>query len=356
MEYCSNWDKSKQRLSALWSGEIIDRCCIAVTAPLGDQSNYSKLPSNPQDKIRYWTDGELVHKRNISKFENTYFAGDAFPIMFPDLGAAGHAAFFKGSKYQLEDTVWFFPSIEEWQADSICFDRDSFMFQKTLELAKYFVDESKGRYFVSLPDTSGNLDVLAHLRGSENLMIDMMLNPDPVHEALRKVQDVWKETYDNVFRIVKDNNEGGSCVGWLHTWAPGFHGQMQSDISVMLSPKMFQDFVFPELLEQSNYMDYPLYHFDGHQQTRHLDMLLSIENLKMIQWTNVAGQPSPLHFIPQFKKIQAAGKGLLINIDARDIEPLMEQLSSKGLYLIVDANTKEEADYAVKEVERLTHE
>ena len=131
---------------------------------------------------------------------------------------------------------------------------------------------------------------------------------------------------------------------------------MQSDISVMLSPESFKGFVLPELVEQSNHLDYPLYHIDGYQQTRYLDMLCSIENLKMIQWTNVAGQPSPVHFIPTFKKIQEAGKGLLLHANIKDLETLMENLSSKGLYLVVNARDREEADYAMKKIAQLTHD
>ena len=33
-----------------------------------------------------------------------------------------------------------------------------------------------------------------------------------------------------------------------------------------------------------------------------LDLILSITNLKCIQWTHVAGQPSPVHFIDSLKK------------------------------------------------------
>ena len=85
-------------------------------------------------------------------------------------------------------------------------------------------------------------------------------------------------------------------------------------------------------------------------------MLCSIENLKMIQWTHVAGEPSPVHFIPTFKKIQEAGKGLLLHTNIKDMEVLMENLSSKGLYLVINAKDKEEADYAIKRIAQLTHE
>jgi hypothetical protein len=131
---------------------------------------------------------------------------------------------------------------------------------------------------------------------------------------------------------------------------------MQSDMSVMISPSMFEEFIMPELQAQSRWMDRSTYHFDGIDQLKHLDLLLSLERLDMIQWTNVAGQPSPLKFIDVFRRIQAAGKCLLLSLDPKDIQFVMEQLSSKGLYLLTSASSQEEAESIISMVETLTHD
>ena len=88
----------------------------------------------------------------------------------------------------------------------------------------------------------------------------------------------------------------------------------------------------------------------------HLDDLLSIPRLNAIQWTGVTGQPPPSHFIPELQKSQAAGKGLVINTSADQIEPLMTNLSSKGLFLKIYVGSKDEAEYAFKLIEKLTRE
>jgi hypothetical protein len=82
--------------------------------------------------------------------------------MFLNLSAAGTAGFFKNARHQCEDTVWFFPFINDWDRNKLEFDTESFLYKKTLELAKFFVNESKGNYFVSMADLSGNADSLAH--------------------------------------------------------------------------------------------------------------------------------------------------------------------------------------------------
>ena len=78
--------------------------------------------------------------------------------------------------------------------------------------------------------------------------------------------------------------------------------------------------------------------------------------MRAIQWTQVAGQPPATDFFPELKKIQAAGKSLLIFASRDQIQPLMENLSSKGLYLVCSAESSDEADEMLKLITKLTHD
>lgn len=207
-----------------------------------------------------------------------------------------------------------------------------------------------------MPDCSGNIDVLSHLMGPETLMFHMLEEPEEVQTALKKIQTVYQKIHETSYSLVKDVNMGGSCIGWLCTWAPGFHAQMQSDMSVMFSNDMFKEFIEPELRAQTELLDYSLYYLDGMEQTRHLDTLLSIPKLHTIQWTQVAGQPPCTEFIPGLKKIQEAGKNLLISVEPWQVEPLLQNLSSKGLCLNLEVGSLEEGEAILKQVEKLTHE
>lgn len=355
MRYKEDWDKAKQRLTAFWNCDIVDRCCISVKAADDEKLNMVRLvPGDDAERTSYWTDPERIIKRNRYRMEHTYYGGEAFPAIFVDLGAGGHAGFFKGAKHYFGDSVWFFPSLTD--VETLEFDENSFLYKKTLELARAFTEDSKGDYMVSMPDSTGNADALSHLMGPDELMMTMLDDPEGVQGALEKIDKAYKKVMTEVYSIVKDVNEGGSCVDWLSTWAPGFHAQMQCDMSVMISNPMFKEFVLPELQSQCKFLDYPLYHFDGIEQIRHLDDMLAIPELRAIQWTQVAGQPPCTDFIPELKKIQAAGKGLIIIAGHDQIEPLMENLSSRGLYLITNASSREEADAIIRKVAKLTHD
>lgn len=364
MEYQENWYKVKQRLQAFWDREIIDRCCIAVEAPkrghtLPVETTFEYRGQIPEkDRLKYWTDGEYILNNRITKFEHTFFGGDSFPQIFAELGASGHAGYFKGTQCTFDNSVWFSPWITDPDNQKLEFDSESFLYKKTFELAEYFAAEAKNRYFIAMPDIAGNMDALAHMRGSLNLLLDLYDNREWIKKSLIEIQKVTGETLERYYQTVKDTNENGTCIGWLNTYLEGRHAQMQCDFSVMIGPEDYEELIIPELKEQIKWMDRSLYHLDGQEQLRHLEHLLSLDNLTTIQWTCVAGQPSPVEFIPQLKRIQEAGKCLIIPCfnQLSYIEPLLENLSSKGLMITAIADSQDEAEQIVKLAEKYTHE
>jgi hypothetical protein len=355
MRYCNDFEKRLERHTAFWHKEIVDRCLCSVTSLRdGGSFDHFPLPSNPEDRLAYWTDGELILNRYLSWFKNTYYGGDSLPILIHDLGPAGHAGYFKGVTPRFENTVWFDSEIKNY--DDIVFDPNSFLYKKTIELAKLYCSVAKGDFIVSMPDAVGIADVLSHLLTPETFLIDMLDTPDLIMKSLQNIQIVWEKIYTEVFEIVKANNYGGSSVGWLGTWAPGILGQLQCDLSVMISPSLFEDLILYELQTQAKWLDHSIYHLDGWQQIKHLELILSVKELDAIQWTNVAGQPGPLHFVPEFKRIQQAGKNLIIHIDSTDVPTLMEQLSSQGLYILTYTDTQGEAIELEKLIAKLTND
>ncbi|MPM24159.1 hypothetical protein SDC9_70640 [bioreactor metagenome] len=356
MKYINNFEERRQRHKALFAHERVDRCCISVRAPIGGFVQ-ELMPNDAAERELYWADKERVYRRAVREFENTYFAGDAIPTLRLNLGAAGHAGFFQGVKHEFRDSVWFFPN-EAIGSDAsrIIFDPSQILYQKTIEFAKYLVEKANGDFIVSMPDITGNADVLAHLIGSDNLLYDLYDEPEFIEEALKTIQKVFLGVCAECFEIYKNAGQTANSIGWLTTYCEGTHMQMQCDLSVMVSNAMFRKFFLSELREQADYFDYPLYHLDGQEQRAHLDDLLSIEKLNMIQWTSVAGQPQPIHFIDSLRKIQKAGKGLLLTVTPAEVSALLENLSSRGLYLVVKASTPEEADEVVRCAERLSHD
>jgi len=360
MLYKENWDKVKERLIALWEREIVDRCCISIVAPKDkniDIDVFTACESDDPQKLKeFWENPVNILERNLKRMENTFFGGESLPQIFLNFGTGGHAIYFGADYRYTPESIWYFPVIKDWDSYQLIYNPYNNFLVKQFKIARFLSEEGKSRFFVSMPDNCGNLDALAHLRGTQNLLLDMVFNKERVKEATHILNDGWKKANEEFYQITRQCNEGGSTNGWMNTWAPGRQMQMQCDLSVMISPDLYKEFVIPELEEQMEWIEYPVYHLDGKDQIRHLDYLLSLDKLKIIQWTDVKGQEPPVKFFPALKRIQKAGKALIIFTPIEDIPELLAELSSRGLYLHTTADSEEEAREVIKYVTEHTAE
>ena len=346
-----DFEKISGNFEKFWNHEYFGRCAIRLTAP----KKPVKLPehSDNEDIMKYWCDGEFLLNRSRILSENNYYLGEAFPFFFLNFGAGGNAGYFKNARYQFTDrTVWFFPIDEN---EKLVFSKDTYLYKATINLAKYFVENSNDEFIIGMPGCSSNIDALAHLRGSEQVLLNMIDNPGLLKEELEIIQQSWLAIVNDIFAITKKNNHGGGST-WMGTWAKGLHAQLQSDISVMLSPQQFAEFVYPDLNRQCEILEYPNYHLDGLEQLRHLDKLVSIKNLRLIQYTFCDGQPSPVEQIPALQRIQKTGKLLLLMVPPQYVKPLLENLSAKGLFITTACRNPEEADGLFRIVKEYSRE
>jgi hypothetical protein len=107
------------------------------------------------------------------------------------------------------------------------------------------------------------------------------------------------------------------------------------------SPDMFKRFVVPALAAQCEWLDFSMFHLDGHQCLCHLDHLLAIEPLDAIEWTadpKVPGGGSP-EWYPLYRRILAAGKSVqTIGVKLDEVIPLLDAVGGNGMYISVNSN------------------
>ena len=355
IKYKENWEESKKRFDAFWNKEYIDRCCLSMRLW---KNNPEPLvlpkPSSLYTLEESRTDPDYVFRCFEHSAKSTINIAEAIPVIFPAFGVAAHAMYFGAKFKHMPETIWFEPIIKEPDIEKLVYDEAAFNTHKafTSELAK----RSKGLFFVGGNDNCGIIDALANLRGNEQLLFDLVENPEFVEAARDKITDVWKKTQGQFYDITKESNEGGSSHSWMQTWSKGSHGQLQCDFSVMISPKNYERFVLPELEECTAFYDNSTYHFDGQEQIRHLDLLLSVKNLDNIQWTPVSGQPRTSEFIEVFQKIQKAGKGLVLIPELDEVPILLQNLSHKGLMIVVSGiKDIDEANDLIALAEKYAH-
>ena len=323
--YNDHWDDVKRRMTAYWNRESADRCCAAIKVSRPGYKDF--------EEENFYFDTALADKMYRTRFENTYYFGEALPCLFPYFGTAGIAEYTGCEAKRTPRTTWFEPWLDEPVAGRIGYSRPE-AFEAQKEAIADLVRLSKGEYLVSVSDNAGVMDALAAVRGTDELLLDMLSEPEFVEAGLRALLPIYEQTEEELFELVRENNDG--CVhSWMNLWAPKRLAQLQCDMSVMISPEMYRRFVVPELEELCEFLDYPVYHFDGQEQIRHLDLLLSVKKLRGIQWTHVAGQPKTSEFIEPLRRIQKAGKNLVLFPGLDEVEPLLDGLSSRGLMLVI---------------------
>ena len=355
MYFCKNWEKTKKRFEAFWHGDYLDRAIMRIETPR-DGSNYKPPVPNAGELECFYTDPNWMIERNVQRFENTYYTGDGYASIWIRFATGGHCCYAKGSKIEYTDrTVWVHPSIYDWEADFIEFDKNSPLLKQHEHLLSCLCAEAKGRYMVGNYDHCGNLDALASLRGSSELLMDFLTEPDRVKEGIRKIQEMQKYSMKRFWDIQLPSN-GGTVNAWMGTFCEQRHIQVQCDLSVMISREIFEEFALPDLEFYNDWPGKSIYHLDGQEQLRHLDMILSVKGLDGIQWTPVDGQPRTSHFLPELKRIQAAGKLLVVFPYPEEVELLSRELSHKGLFMkILGVRNQAEADHLLKIVEQNAH-
>jgi hypothetical protein len=353
-----DWADARPRLEAWWHGDVIDRVALAITAPRETPvDGFPAPPSEPDDTLRFWTDLDWRLTRAEAALARTHYLGEAFPYFAPLFGP-GSMALYLGSEPTLDrETVWSNPTLSSLATPpELRFDPDNRWWKLNRDFALAGVERGRGKYLVTHPDIIENLDVLASLRGTEPLLVDLLEHAESVHAGLAQVNELYFRYFDDLYHPISAATPGGGCASLFRVWGPGKVAKVQCDFSAMISPGMFAEFVVPQLREQCRRLDQSIYHWDGPGQIAHFEHLLDIPELSGIQWipgTGLAGSAAP-EWLPFYKRMQERGKRVVLQywLAPQQIEPLLRELSPKGVLMTTSCDSEEEARDLLRKVER----
>jgi hypothetical protein len=351
-----DWDDAKERFLAWWEGEALGRCGLAVTAPKG-KAQKGQPPTAPENPLRRWTDLDYIAELNEFQHRNTFYGGEAFPIWHG--GYPGHTSIptFLGCPLTLDmRTGWHEPILngDTWALDDLALDRDNRYYRFQLDLLQTAAEASRGRSVPSVGAFGGCGDTLAAARGTMRLLTDVIDRPDLVRRTELHLMGMWIEVYSTFYDIVSPAGGGSTC--WFPLWSPGRFYAAQCDFSYTISPSMFTDLFVPALERQLEFLDHAVYHVDGVEAFRHVPQLCDLPRLQALQILPGAGKPSPLHYLPVLREVQARGKNLHITIPAHEVEPALRELSARGLFIATSCETETEARALLAKVEGWSHD
>jgi len=333
--------ETKQRYHAFWDGSALGRCCLYLTGWPGARDG-----PKPENLVQKWEDPAYRAGEALWRAENTLYFAEGFPSAFVNYGPGCLSAMLGGTYKWAERTVWFEngPVIADWgNPPTPLLRRDSAMYGMVEALTERYLaaGESGRRFFTSLPDIGGTYDILASLRGTENLLLDLYGHPEEVKAYVERLQPVWTAYFQRCASRLAARQGGVSA--WMPIWSDRPWYPLQCDFAAMISPEMFAEFVLPDLRRQTESMDRSVYHLDGPGQLPHVGHLLTLPRLNAIQWTPGDGHEdlSDPRWFGLYEEIQRTGKGLvLLGVKSEELEPLLRHVSTKGLYVSCGADAK----------------
>ena len=355
--YKADWEQAQQHYLAWWAHEAFGRCALCVTAPRADAPPLEP-PAFPQDPVQRWTDLDFISALNAYRHATTFYGGEAFPVW--EGGYPGHTSIpsYLGCPLTLDmETGWWDPILTEdqWDITQVQFSEDNPWWQFTLAQVQRSLEEAPGR---SIPSIGGALggcgDTLAALRGTEQLLYDVALDPERVRAAELYLMEMWIEVYERLYQLTAPVAEGSTC--WFHIWSPGRFYPTHCDFSYMISTEMFCDLFVPALERQLEYLDHSVYHVDGIGAFRHVAALCDLPRLQALQILPGAGKPSPLHYLDTLRLVQARGKNLHISIPPEEVETALELLSARGLCIATHCESEQQARWLLKMAEKWSHD
>lgn len=338
------WHRVKETAARWWDGEL-QRPLLYITRKDRDPG----LPAPPLPYQKYVAGygldvpAEAVIDRWDWELSRLRFFGDAYPHFWPNFGAGIVAAYLGARVESRPETVWFHPD-QDREAPEIRFrlDMDNPWLRRTAEVMRVARERWEGAVQVAMTDLGGTLDILASFRPGERVLLDLFDHPEEVKRLTGEIHEHWWTCFHTLDAVLRPSNPGYTA------WAPIFserpYYMLQCDLCAMISPEMFDEFVRPELAACCQRLARPFYHLDGPGQLPHLDSILSIPELRGVQWIPGAGAPGIRHWPGVFRKIREAGKLIQFFGTLRDLDEIAEQIGSAKGIIIIDWETEESDD------------
>jgi 5-methyltetrahydrofolate--homocysteine methyltransferase len=337
--------EARERWNHYWAGDVWKRPPVVaqVTRPGTEAQG---IGNRYHSAIRGEWDAQL--ERVDRWLESTDFLAESIPHFAPDFAPDQFAAFFGGTFTISDDsgkTAWVEPFVDDWAgALPLRLDPRNVWWQRILAYSRKIREHSRGRYLVGCCDLHSNADTLLAMRGAERLCMDFYDVPGLLEKAMMDLRAAYRPVYEGLYEAGGMGPETGT-IGWIPFWCEGRYATIQCDFICMVGPEIARRYIIPALDEEASFLDHCVYHLDGPGTMPHLDDILAIDRIDVIQWVPGAGRPAMHTWTEVLERCQNAGKGLQIyGVNVEQAKELHRKLDPRGVVYCVGARTREEVD------------
>lgn len=338
-----DWERIRQNHLSWWNGEL-QRPLVLMG---GREQPASPLPEAPHFMARLPLDlpADEVIDRYEAHLSLQRWYGDAFPKHWINFGPGIMAGFVGAFVKVARNTVWFEPSVPVGiEGIHPRFDPENPWWRRVRELTETAARRWRDRVCVGYTDLGGNLDILASLRNTQDLLTDLIDAPEEVERTVGEITRLWVQYFEQLHELC--GLTGCGHTPWAPIWSPARCYMLQCDFSYMISPDMFERFVLPDLTACCDLLEHGFYHLDGPGELPHLDLLLSMPRLRGVQWIPGDGpRPDPADWPDVLARIRAGGKLCQISTSPEGALKIVREHGGQGFLIHVGGNlSSDEAD------------
>ena len=341
-----------KRIYAWLQQEIIDRPPVRFIAHNAAFNVESSQQKSPEEWRQSWFNVEQRIEDFEKSIEGKIYHGETFPMFDPNLGPDIYAAFYGSELTFGEVTSWSTPIIKTWDdMEKLKLDMNNIYFKTVEALMTAAMERCEGKYLVGYTDLHPGVDCAMAWRGSQQLCIDLYDHPNEVKQLIELASADFEMIFDHFDNMLKANRQLSMC--WIGVPSYGRFHVPSCDFSAMIAPRFFAEFSLPILKREIKTMTHIVYHVDGKGVANHLDYILSVPEINGIQWVQDANMQDIMQWIPLIKKVLAAGKSIIVDLQLGELEDFIDAMDSpKGIYLWIGSNDEDEQLAIIKRLAR----
>ena len=172
--------------------------------------------------------------------------------------------------------------------------------------------------------------------------MDLYDEPEEVLRLIGEIETAWYAAYDDFSKILHPEGGDMGWTDWSGILSPDPSYIAQCDFCYMIGNDMFNRFVLPTLRRDTERLTNVIYHLDGIGELTHLDSVLSLPDLKAVQWVYGAGKPGPMHWLDVYRKIRDAGKRIWLVGEKEDFFAVSDAIGADGFYCSYGVDYRDE--------------
>lgn len=221
------------------------------------------------------------------------------------------------------------------------FSRDNPWVAKMLEFIPTLEKQAAGRYPVGMTLMRGISDLLSALYGGEQFIFRMLEAPSEVKKIIDQLTEYWI-SFGRCLLEHLPQFHGGTGAFFYGAWCPGKTIWLQEDAAALLSPNLYEEFIYPGVCKIADSFEHTVIHLHPSQFIP-VDYLIKT-GINVIELHIDKGGPSAEELSEIHQKVLSQ-KPLLIwgDLTEGDLEYILKNQAYEGLAIIIVVESIKEA-------------